>query len=157
VFVALTAEAFFNDLGSRVIPSWSQLQRLDPREKAEVLNIELFNGKVNWNIRPFQSVAAALGFRRALAHAHAEALSFDRAPTADRKDNEVPRTRRTAWQEHCDITTIRRWITDVHLLIELFSKAHDPTEVAIGVVERPSASSSDTAMTRKTLRPGDNR
>lgn len=128
VFVALTAEAFFNDLGSRVIPSWSQLQRLDPREKAEVLSIELFNVKVDWSIRPFQSVAAALGFRRALAHAHAETLSFDHAQTADRKENEVPRTRRTAWQEHCDVATIQRWITDVGLLIEHFSRGHDPTE-----------------------------
>jgi len=125
VFVAFTAEAFLNDLGSRVIPSWSQLQRLDPREKAEVLNIELFNDKVDWSVAPFQSVAAALGFRRALAHAHAETLSFDQVRTADHKDNEVPRTRRTAWQEHCDVATIQRWITDVRLLIEHFSRAHD--------------------------------
>jgi hypothetical protein len=157
VFVAFTAEAFFNDLGSRVIPSWSQLQRLDPREKAEVLSIELFNVNVDWSIRPFQSVAAALGFRRALAHAHAETLSFDQVRTADRKENEVPRTRRTAWQEHCDVATIQRWITDVRLLIEHFSRAHDPTEVAIGVVKQSSVSSSDDAITRKTPRPGDSR
>jgi hypothetical protein len=137
VFVALTAEAFFNDLGSRVIPSWSQLQRLDPREKAEVLSIELFNVKVDWSIRPFQSVAAALGFRRALAHAHAETLSVQEERTADRKENEVPRTRRTAWREHCDVATIQRWITDVGLVIEHFSRGHDPTEVAVGMVERP--------------------
>jgi hypothetical protein len=127
VCIALTAEAFFNDLGSRVIPSWSQLQRLDPREKVEVLTIELFNEKVNWSVRPFQSVAAALGFRRALAHAHAETLSFDQVGTADRKESEVPRTRRTAWQEHCDVATIQRWITDVRLVIEHFSRAHDAT------------------------------
>lgn len=127
VFVALTAEAFFNDLGSRVIPSWSQLERLDPREKAEVLSIELFNVKVDWSIRPFQSVAAALGFRHALAHAHAETLSFEEVRTADRKENEVPRTRRTAWREHCDVATIQRWFTDVGLLIEHFSRGHDPT------------------------------
>jgi hypothetical protein len=125
VFVALTAEAFFNDLGSRVSPSWSQLQRLDPREKAEVLNIELFNGKVDWSVRPFQSVASALGFRRALAHAHAETLPFDEVPTADRKENEVPRTRRTTWQEHCDVATIQEWIIDVRLLIDFFARAHD--------------------------------
>jgi hypothetical protein len=132
-----------------VIPSWGQLQRLDPREKAEVLNIELFKDKVDWSVRPFQSVAAALGFRRALAHAHAETLSFDQVQTADRKENEVPRTRRTAWQEHCDVATIQRWLTDVRLLIEHFSKGHDPTEVAVGVVEQPSANSSDAARTRK--------
>jgi hypothetical protein len=148
VFVAFTAEAFFNDLGARLIPSWSQLQRLDPREKAEVLSIELFNVKVDWSIRPFQSVAAALGFRRALAHAHAETLSFEEVPTADRKENEVPRTRRTAWREHCDVATIQRWITDVGLLIEHFSRGHDPTEVAAGMVERPSVSSSDDTSTR---------
>jgi hypothetical protein len=137
VFVAMTAEAFFNDLGSRVIPSWSQLQRLDPREKAEVLNIELFNDKVDWSVRPFQSVAAALGFRRSLAHAHAETLSFDQVRGADRESSEVPRTRRTAWPEHCDVATIQRWITDVRLLIERFSRGHDPTEVAVGVMEQP--------------------
>jgi hypothetical protein len=125
VFVALTAEAFFNDLGSRVIPFWSQLQRLDPREKAEVLNIELFNDKVDWNVRPFHSVAAALGFRRALAQAHAETLPFNGPPTADRKENEVPRTRRTAWQEHCDVATIHQWIIDIRLLIDFFARAHE--------------------------------
>jgi hypothetical protein len=156
VFVAFTAEAFFNDLGSRVIPSWSQLQRLDPREKAEVLSIELFNVRVDWSIRPFRSVAEALGFSRALAHAHAETLSFDPVRT-DRKESEVPRTRRTAWQEHCDVATIQRWVTDVRLLIEHFTRAHDPTEVAIGMVERPSGSASDDAITRKGLRLGDSR
>ena len=129
VFVALSAEAFFNDLGSRVIPSWSQLQRLDPREKAEVLSIELFNDKVDWSVRPFQSVAAALGFRRALAHAHAETLSYEETRTVDRRASEVPRTRRTAWPEYCDVATIQRWIADVRLVIEYFSRGHDPTEV----------------------------
>ena len=143
VFVALSAEAFFNDLGSRVIPSWSQLQRLDPREKAEVLSIELFNIKVNWSIRPFRSVAEALGFRRALAHAHAETLSFNQVRAADREESEVPRTRHTAWREYCDVATIQRWITDVHLVIEQFARAHDATEVAIGMVEQPSARSGD--------------
>jgi hypothetical protein len=158
VFVAFTAEAFFNDLGSRVIPSWSQLQRLDPREKAEVLNIELFNNKVDWSVRPFQSVAAALGFRRALAHAHAETLPFERGRTGDYKETEVPRTRRATWQEHCDVPTIQRWITDVRLLIEHFSRAHDP-EGAVGTMEQPSTSMSDdgTTSTRKKLRPGDRR
>jgi hypothetical protein len=137
VFVAFTAEAFFNDLGSRVIPFWSQLQRLDPREKAEVLNIELFNEKLDWSVRPFQSVATALGFRRALAHAHAETLSFDQMQTAGREASEVPRTRRAAWQEHCDVATIQRWITDVHSLIEHFSSGHDPTEVAVGSLKTP--------------------
>ena len=92
-----------------------------------MLNIELFNNKVDWSVRPFESIAAALGFRRALAHAHAETLSFDQEQTADRKESEVPRTRRTVWQAHCDVATIQRWITDVRLLIEQFSGAHDPT------------------------------
>lgn len=108
VLVALTVEAFFNDLGSRLIPSWSQLLRLDPLEKAEVLNMELFNEKVDWSVRPFQNVAAAFEFRRALAHAHAETLSLGKAL----------RTSRTAWQEHFDDVTIQHWITDVRLLIE---------------------------------------
>ena len=108
VLVALTVEAFFNDLGSRLIPSWSQLLRLDPLEKAEVLNMELFNEKVDWSVRPFQNVAAAFEFRRALAHAHAETLSLGKAL----------RTSRTAWQEHFDDATIQHWITDVRLLIE---------------------------------------
>ena len=108
VFVALTVEAFFNDLGSRLIPSWSQLLRLDPLEKAEVLNMELFNEKVDWSVRPFQSVAAAFEFRRALAHAHAETLSLGKG------------TSRTAWQEHLDDATIQHWITDARLLIEHF-------------------------------------
>jgi hypothetical protein len=147
VFVAMTAEAFFNDLGSRVIPSWSQLQRLDPREKAEVLSIELFNTKVDWSVQPFRSVAEALGFRRALAHAHAETLS--EAPIADRKATEVPRTRRTAWQEHCEIATIQRWVADVRALIEHFSMAHDPSEIAIRAVEPSSAGSAGVMPKRR--------
>lgn len=155
VFTAFTAEAFFNDLGSRVIPSWSQMQRLDPREKAEVLSIELFNDKVDWSTRPFQSVAAALGFRRALANAHAETLPVDHARTSDRGQNEVPRTRRTAWQEHCDVTTIQRWITDVRLLIEHFSQAYDANEVALGATDQSASSTDEAAQTaRKKPRPG---
>ena len=149
VSVALTAEAFLNDLGSRVMSSWGQLQRLDPREKAEVLNIELFNDKVNWSVSPFHSVAAALGFRRALAHAHAETFPFEQTPIGERRQTEVPRTRRTAWQEHCDVTTIERWVTDVRLLIEHFSKGHDPTEIAVGTAESPSARASDAGRRKK--------
>jgi hypothetical protein len=152
VSVALTAEAFLNDLGSRVMSSWGQLQRLDPREKAEVLNIELFNDKVNWSVSPFNSVAAALGFRRALAHAHAETFPFEQTPIGERGQTEVPRTRRTAWQEHCDAATIERWVTDVRLLIEHFSKGHDPTEIAVGTAESPSARGSDAGR-RKKLQP----
>jgi hypothetical protein len=136
VFVAFAAEAFLNDLGSRVIPSWSQLQRLDPREKAEVLSIELFNDRVDWSVRPFQSIAAALGFRRALAHAHAEALSFDQVRTADRESSEVPRTRRTAWPEHCDVATMQRWIADVRLLIEHFSRGYEASEIPVDMANR---------------------
>jgi hypothetical protein len=120
VFVALTVEAFFNDLGSRLIPSWSQLLRLDPLEKAEVLNMELFNEKVDWSVRPFQSVAAAFEFRRALAHAHAETLSLGKALPLERKETEVPRTSRPARQMHFDEAHIQQWITDVRLLIEHF-------------------------------------
>jgi hypothetical protein len=151
VFVALTAEAFINDLGSRVIPSWSQLQRLDPREKAEVLSIELFNINVNWSIRPFHSIAQALGFRRALAHAHAETLSFDQVQTVDAKGGEVPRTRQTVWQAHCDVTTIERWVTDLRLVIERFSRAHDPTAVAVSMAEQSSTNPDDDPITRKKL------
>jgi hypothetical protein len=120
VFVALTVEAFFNDLGSRLIPSWSQLLRLDPLEKAEVLNMELFNEKVDWSVRPFQSVTAAFEFRRALAHAHAETLSLGKALPLERKETEVPRTSRPARQMHFDEAHIQQWITDVRLLIEHF-------------------------------------
>ena len=86
---------------------------------------------MDWSVRPFRSIAAALGFRRALAHAHAEALSFDQARTADRESSEVPRTRRTAWPEHCDIETMERWITDVRRVIEHFSQGYDPSEVPV--------------------------
>jgi hypothetical protein len=103
-----------------------------------VLSIELFNEKVDWSIRPFQSIAAALGFRRALAHAHAEALSFDRARTvdADRESSEVPRTRRTAWAEHCDVATIQQWIADVRLVIEHFSRGYEASEVLVDMANR---------------------
>ena len=127
VFVALTAEAFFNDLGSRVMPSWPQLHRLEPREKAEVLMLELFNQRVDWNGRPFQSVAAALDFRRALAHAHAETLSMSQLRGAEGPEVRAPRP--TVWQELCEPTTIYRWIVDVHLLIDQFSRAHDTSHV----------------------------
>jgi hypothetical protein len=126
VFVALTAEAFLNDLGARVIPSWSALERLDAREKAEVLGIELFNEKVAWSSRPFQSVAEAFDFRRALAQAHSETLPFGPLRSADRPGSEVPRTRETDWFRRCNVVTIQRWIGDLRLVIALFSRAHDP-------------------------------
>ncbi len=127
VFVALTAEAFLNDLGARVVPSWSALQRLDPREKAEVLSIELFNDNVAWGGRPFRSVAEAFGFRRALAHAHSETLPFGRLRSVEGAESEVPRTRDTDWFRYCNVATIQRWIADVRVVIAAFSRANDPT------------------------------
>ena len=64
------------------------------------------------------------------------ALSFDEARNADRESSEVPRTRRTAWPEYCDVTTIERWITDVRLLIERFSRGYDPGEVPVDTAIR---------------------
>ncbi len=103
VFAGLAAEAFLNDLGSRVMPAWPQLQRLDPREKAEVLSLELFKTTVDWSVRPFSSVAAALEFRRALAHAHDDAGSPN------------------------DPATVHRWITDVDRFIAHFADGQEPS------------------------------
>ena len=48
------------------------------------------------------------------------------------------------------ITPVNFRITDVRLVIEHFSKAHDPMDVAIGRVEQPSVSSSSDPLMRKS-------
>jgi len=148
VFVALAAEAFFNDLGSRTIPSWPQLDRLDIREKADVLSLELFNTRVDWNARPFQSVAAAFNFTRALTQAQSETVSFDRLRTAARSESGRP-VRTIAWREYCDFATIQMWIADVPVLVQRFSEAHDSMEVAVDASDQSPRSSSNT--TRRNI------
>ena len=48
VFAAFTAEAYFNDLGPRVFTFWKHLECLGPRQKAEVLRLQLSGAPVAW-------------------------------------------------------------------------------------------------------------
>jgi hypothetical protein len=76
VFQAFYLEAFLNWLGQHLVPHWSYLERLKPREKLDLLN-DLIHVTPDYGSRPWQIVKDLFAFRNYLAHGKPESLKTE--------------------------------------------------------------------------------
>jgi hypothetical protein len=76
VFRAFYLEAFLNWLGQHLVPHWSYLERLRPREKLDLLN-DLIKVTPNYGSRPWQIVGEIYAFRNTLAHGKPERIKTE--------------------------------------------------------------------------------
>jgi Recombinase len=76
VLVAFTAEAYFNLAGSRLMPYGSSIDSIPVGQKAEVLNHHVFKRPVDWGVRPYQSLGAALNYGNGTAHGKPETIRW---------------------------------------------------------------------------------
>lgn len=67
IFRAFYLEAFLNWLGQQLVPHWSYLERLKPKEKLDLLN-DIVRVKPDYGSRPWQIVNDLFAFRNDLAH-----------------------------------------------------------------------------------------
>jgi hypothetical protein len=101
VLTAFTFEAYLNHVGPRTIVCWSQLDRLPPWSKFELLCETLgVTYKEGSGARPLQTITKLLDFRNTIAHGRSVELKSK--PTIrdadDRLDNHLGARLRTDWE-----------------------------------------------------------
>ncbi len=82
VFRAFALEAFLNWQGPYLIPHWKYLERLQPKEKVDLL-ASLSNVTPDYGSRPWQIVKDLYSFRNDIAHGKPETLSSERSEVID--------------------------------------------------------------------------
>ena len=84
VLTAFTFEAYLNHVGQRTFKCWSELDRLSPRAKLELLcetlGVSFPHGAGS---RPLQTVAKLLDFRNTIAHGRSVELEIPEERDAD--------------------------------------------------------------------------
>jgi hypothetical protein len=76
VFRAFSLEAFLNWLGQHIVPHWSYLERLKPREKLDLLT-DIIQVTPDYGSRPWQIVKDLFAFRNDVAHGKPESLQAE--------------------------------------------------------------------------------
>jgi hypothetical protein len=76
VFRAFSLEAFLNWLGPRLIPHWRYLERLNPRQKLDLL-ADLIHVTPDYGSHPWKIVKDLFGFRNDIAHGKPETISTE--------------------------------------------------------------------------------
>ncbi|HEX4425590.1 MAG TPA: hypothetical protein VH079_09325 [Terriglobales bacterium] len=98
IFRAFYLEAFLNWLGQHLIPHWSYLERLNPREKLDLLN-DLIHVTPNYGAPPWQIVKDLFGFRNYLAHGKPESSATESMEALDEYlDEKLGRMSQTEWE-----------------------------------------------------------
>ena len=82
VLRAFALEAFLNWLGRHLVPHWSYLERLKPKEKLDLLS-DLIQVRPDYGARPWQIVKDLFGFRNDIAHGKPERLDHESVEELD--------------------------------------------------------------------------
>lgn len=101
VLTAFAFEAYLNHVGSSVISCFSQLERLPPWAKfellCETLNVKFADGPYK---RPLQTIIKLLGFRNTMAHGRSEEIKLkdQTRDVNDKLDNYLGQTPFADWE-----------------------------------------------------------
>jgi hypothetical protein len=129
VFTAFTLEAYLNWLGEKLFPHWKYLERLNPKEKLEVISDRL-GVKVELGGRPWQVMKDLFNFRNDIAHGKPETLATEKVEQIDDDfDEKLGRPDQTRWERFCTRENAERAREDVGQMLEtlhLAAKIEDP-------------------------------
>jgi hypothetical protein len=101
VLTAFAFEAYLNHVGPSVISCWSQLERLPPLAKFELLretlNVKFADGPGK---RPLQTIAKLLEFRNTMAHGRSEEIKSkeEKRDVNDKLDNYLGQRPLADWE-----------------------------------------------------------
>jgi hypothetical protein len=129
IFTAFTLEAFLNHIGQSIFKCWSDLERLSPSRKlnliAEKLEIEKDDGK-----RPFRTVSKLFKFRNDVAHGKTVYLkSENQIRTVDYKFSQHMREfLQTPWENYCDLKNAEQAREDVEESCRIIHKTSGITD-----------------------------
>jgi len=121
VFSAFKFEAFLNHLGDRVLPFWSELERLPHANKLNALATQL-NVSIDRSCRPFQTLTELFRARDGLAHGKPEYIKTKAVETGTRE--ELRRRKPQAkWETVCNVEFAERAHRDTEQIAETLWEA----------------------------------
>ena len=122
VFRAFFLEAFLNWLGQLIVPHWSYLERLKPKEKLDLLN-GLIHVTPDYGSRPWQIVKELFAFRNDLAHGKPEILLAESVEDVDGLlDGKLGHIPETEWEKFSTQENAVRAKKDVEAIANLLYK-----------------------------------
>jgi hypothetical protein len=125
IFRAFCLEAFLNWLGQHLVPHWSYLERLKPREKLDLLN-DLIGVTPDYSSRPWQTVKDLLAFRNHLAHGKPETIESESVEDADAfLDGKLGDIEKTEWERFGTEANAMRAKEDVEQIANLLYEKAD--------------------------------
>jgi len=125
VFTAFTFEAFLNHIGSKVYFCWDDLEKLSPKEKLNVIS-EKIELKVDYGIRPWQSITELFQFRNDIAHGKNQNISISKTESLEKHNkNSSPLKFRaeTRWEKYCTRINAEKARQDVIAMINIIHSA----------------------------------
>jgi hypothetical protein len=122
VFTAFSLEAFLNHIGPKLFMSWSDHERLGPREKLDLVACRV-GVKVNYGQRPWQIMKKLFEFRNDVAHGKSvKVLKKDTIPLKRYQPGPVDLAR-TRWEEFCTHKNAERAREDVERMVHALNEA----------------------------------
>lgn len=114
VFLAFTIEAFCNHVGWKLVPNFSDFDKLRVLDKLRK-TAELSGYTMSLGKRPFQTFIEVMCFRDEMAHPKTQKLISERQvprPTFD-TPIEIPKTRLTKREAYCTPEILKRALEDI--------------------------------------------
>jgi len=122
VFTAFSLEAFLNHIGPKLFQCWSDLERLGPKEKLNVL-AEKLGVTVDYGKRPWQIIKNLFEFRNDLAHGKSIKVLEENVVTLSRYNHRSIVLARTRWEKFCTHENAERAREDVEKIVHTLSEA----------------------------------
>ncbi len=122
VFRAFYLEAFLNWLGPHILPHWKYLERLNPKEKLDLLN-GLIGVTPDYASPPWQIVKDLFTFRNTLAHGKPESVKTESLEDIDDiLDRKLGEAAKTQWEQFGTEANAVKAKEDVQRIAELLYK-----------------------------------
>jgi hypothetical protein len=117
VFTAFTLEAYFNHVGPQLFKYWSDLERLGPKEKLNIIG-ERLGVKVDYSRRPWQVMKHLFGFRNDKAHGKSQIIKMSEVISSHKySDTRFGERVQTEWEKYCTQRNAQKAREDVEAMI----------------------------------------
>lgn len=118
VFTAFTLEAYFNHIGQQLFRCWSDLERLGPKEKLNII-AEKLGVNIQYSKRPWQVMKNLFEFRNNIAHGKSQIIKIAKSvPHRKFSDVQFGELVQTKWEKYCTQANVRKAREDVEAIIK---------------------------------------
>jgi len=121
IFTAFALEAYLNHIGKSIFNCWSDLERLSPYAKMNIIAEKLQIEKDD-SSRPFQTVQRLFNFRNDVAHGKTILLRSEKQISAADASIEkyMHKWLEPEWEKYCTLKNAKRARDDVERIIKIF-------------------------------------